>query len=151
MYTNVNDYWDRSVWIRPAFFFPPPLDFLLYISLSVWTYGIEQWGCYSHSNIEIIQRYQSKLLRTITNGPWYGTNHNLHSDLYILCVRKVFQERIATHRNAIASHPNLLMAPLLRSSTTRRLKRRWTFDGIHKGRVAERLLDHRQQNQLISS
>jgi hypothetical protein len=97
----------------------------------VWTYGIELWGYASHSNIEIIQRYQSKLLRTITNAPWYVTNHNQQSDLHIPYVRKVFQERIATHRNTIASHPNPLMAPLLRSSPTRRLKRRWTFDGIH--------------------
>jgi hypothetical protein len=44
---------------------------------SVWTYGIELWGCASHSNIEII-RYQSKLLRTITNAPRYVTNNNLH-------------------------------------------------------------------------
>jgi len=32
----------------------------------VWTYGIELWGCASTSNIEIIQRYQSKMLRLIT-------------------------------------------------------------------------------------
>jgi hypothetical protein len=30
---------------------------------SVWLYGIELWGCASNSNIEIIQRYQSKLLK----------------------------------------------------------------------------------------
>jgi hypothetical protein len=97
----------------------------------VWTYGIELWGCASNSNIEIIQRYQSKLLRTITNAPWYVTNHTLHSDLHIPYVHKVFQERIAIHLTTIASHPNPLRAPLLRSSTTRCLKRRWTFDGIH--------------------
>jgi hypothetical protein len=97
----------------------------------VWTYGFELWGCASHSNIEIIQRYQSKLLLTITNAPWYVTNHNLHADLHIPYVSKVFQERIATHRTTIASHPNPLTAPLLRSSTIRRPKRRWTFDRIH--------------------
>jgi len=37
----------------------------------VWTYGIELCGCVRKSNIEIIQRYQSKILRTITNAPWY--------------------------------------------------------------------------------
>jgi len=26
------------------------------------------------SNIDIIQRYQSKMLRSITNAPWYVTN-----------------------------------------------------------------------------
>ena len=79
----------------------------------------------------VFQRYQSKLLRTITNAPWYVTNHTLHSDLHIPYVREVFLERIANHRTTIAKHPNPLMAPLLRSLTTRRLKRRWTFDGLH--------------------
>jgi hypothetical protein len=40
----------------------------------VWTYGIELWGCASSSNIEIIQRYQAKMLRLITQAPWYATN-----------------------------------------------------------------------------
>jgi len=96
----------------------------------VWTYGIELWGCASISNIELLQRYQSKLLRTLTNAQWYVTNHTLHSELHIPYVREVFQERIANHRTTIASHPNPLMVPLLRSPTTRLLKRRWTFDGM---------------------
>jgi len=97
----------------------------------VWTYGIELWGCASNSNIEIIQRYQSKILRILTNAPWYVTNHTLHSDLHIPHVREVFQERIAIHRTTIASHPNPLMAPLLHLPPIRRLKRRWTLDGTH--------------------
>jgi hypothetical protein len=109
-----------------------------------WTYGTELWGCASHSNIEIIQRYQSKILRTLSNAPWYVTNHILHSDLHIPYVREVFQERIATHRTAIASHPNPLMVPLLHLPPTRRLKRRRTFDGTHPYTTAK-------QNQPISS
>jgi hypothetical protein len=35
----------------------------------VWTYGIELWGCATKSNLAVIQRYQFKLLRTITNAP----------------------------------------------------------------------------------
>jgi hypothetical protein len=35
----------------------------------VWTYGIELWECATKSSIAVIQRYQSKLLRTITNAP----------------------------------------------------------------------------------
>jgi hypothetical protein len=42
----------------------------------VWTYGTVLWGCASKSNIAIIQRYQSKILRTITNAPCYVTNPN---------------------------------------------------------------------------
>jgi hypothetical protein len=49
----------------------------------VWTYVIELWGCASNSNIEIMQRYQSKHLRIITNAPRYVTNHTLHSDRHI--------------------------------------------------------------------
>jgi hypothetical protein len=43
-----------------------------------WSYGIELWGCASPSNIAKIQRYQSKLLRLITNVPWFVTNQTLH-------------------------------------------------------------------------
>ena len=35
----------------------------------IWTYGIVLWGCASKSNIAIMQRYQSKILRLITNAP----------------------------------------------------------------------------------
>ena len=51
-----------------------------------WTYGIELWGRASPSNIAKIQRYQSKLLRLITNAPWFVTNQTLHQDL---CIEKV--------------------------------------------------------------
>jgi len=47
----------------------------------VWTYGIEQWGCANRSNIAIMQRYQSKLLRTITNAPWYDHDYILITNL----------------------------------------------------------------------
>jgi len=57
----------------------------------VWTYGIELWGCASKSNIAIIQRCQSKNLRSITNAPWYVSNHTLHSDLHIPHVHTVFR------------------------------------------------------------
>jgi hypothetical protein len=45
-----------------------------------WTYGIELWGCASKSSIAIMQRSKSKMLRMITNAPWYITNQTLHED-----------------------------------------------------------------------
>ena len=36
----------------------------------IWSYGIELWGCASKSNVVIMQRSQSKILRAITNSPW---------------------------------------------------------------------------------
>ena len=97
----------------------------------VWTYGIELWGCATKSNIAVIQRYQSKLLRTITNAPWYVSNQTLHSDLHTPHVRTVFWERAATHHTTLDQHPNALTEPLVRPPNNRRLKRRWTFDEIH--------------------
>jgi hypothetical protein len=97
----------------------------------VWTYGIELWGCATKSNIAVIQRYKSKLLRTITNAPWNVSNQTLHSHLHIPHVSTVFRERTATHRTALDSHPNPLIEPLVHPPNNRRLKRRWTFDEIH--------------------
>jgi hypothetical protein len=97
----------------------------------VWTYGIELWWCATMSNIAVIQRYQSKLLRTITNAPWYVSNQTLHSDLDIPHVRTVFRERTATHHTTLDSHPNPLMEPLAHPPNNRHLKRRWTFVEIH--------------------
>ena len=37
----------------------------------IWSYGVEVWGCSSKSNIAIMQRSQSKILRTLENAPWY--------------------------------------------------------------------------------
>jgi hypothetical protein len=71
----------------------------------VWTYGIELWGCASKSNIAVIQRYQSKLLRSITSAPRYVSNQPLHSDPHIPYVHTVFRERTATHRTALYPHP----------------------------------------------
>jgi len=49
----------------------------------VWTYAIQLWGTASNSNIEILQRYQSKTLRQIVNAPFYVSNANIHKDLKI--------------------------------------------------------------------
>jgi hypothetical protein len=40
----------------------------------LWTYGIQLWGTASNSNIAILERFQSKVLRLIVNAPWYVPN-----------------------------------------------------------------------------
>ena len=37
----------------------------------IWTYGVELWGCSKPSNTKILQTFQSKTFRTISNAPWY--------------------------------------------------------------------------------
>ena len=96
----------------------------------VWTYGIELWGCASSSNIDIIQRYQAKMLRPITQAPCYVTNQTLHRDLRIIPVREMFKENAEAHRKTLSTHPNPLMGSVTTQSSTRRLRRKWTFDAI---------------------
>jgi hypothetical protein len=53
------------------------------IIVPIWTYGLELWGCASKSNISIIQRSQSKILRMIVYALWYVSYATLHADLGI--------------------------------------------------------------------
>jgi hypothetical protein len=94
----------------------------------IWSYGVDLWGCASKSNIFIMQRSQSKILRAIANSPRYVTNHNLHSDFNIPYVRDVTHERINKRHNTLEAHPNPLLEPLLQPINTRRLKRCWSLD-----------------------
>jgi len=41
----------------------------------------------SNSNIEILQRFQNKILRIIIDAPWYIINDTLHQNLNVPYVR----------------------------------------------------------------
>ena len=41
------------------------------------TYGTQLWGCTRQSNIDIIQRFQNKVLRNMVNAPWYVRHNDL--------------------------------------------------------------------------
>jgi hypothetical protein len=47
----------------------------------IWAYGIHLWGTASTSNIEILERFQSKALRMITDAPWYVLYTVIRKDL----------------------------------------------------------------------
>jgi hypothetical protein len=94
----------------------------------VWTYGVQLWGCAKPSHTQIIQRLQSKILRSITGAPWYVSSVTLHTDLRIpfvteeiRCLYRLYH-RLANHPN---ERINDLAAPPLMA---RRLKRRWPID-----------------------
>jgi hypothetical protein len=72
----------------------------------ICTYGIELWGCARKWNITIMQRSQSKILKMITNAPWYVTNQTLHEDLNIPYITEVNQERSIKHHDKIKIHSN---------------------------------------------
>jgi hypothetical protein len=47
---------------------------------TVWMYGCKLWGCASKTNIHIIQRLQSKILRETADAPWFISNLTLHTE-----------------------------------------------------------------------
>lgn len=96
----------------------------------VWAYGIQLWGTASNSNIEILQRFQSKTLRTIANAPWHITNTNLHKDLEIDTVKAVALKACTSYEQRLLNHPNELAHNLLnRRNIVRRLKKFEPMEG----------------------
>jgi hypothetical protein len=47
----------------------------------ICTYGIQLWGTASTSNVEILERFQSKVLRMIVDAPWYVPTSLIRRDL----------------------------------------------------------------------
>jgi len=51
-------------------------------------YGTPLWGTANNSNIEILQRYQNKVLRAKVNAPWYISNKVIRTDLKVPTIRE---------------------------------------------------------------
>jgi hypothetical protein len=107
-------------------------ELLIYktIIIPIWTYGLELWGCASKSNISIIQRSQSKILRMILDAPSYVTNATLHTDLGISYVHEVIHQKCNKHHTRLGTYENPLLKTLLLREENRRLKRNWPIDLI---------------------
>jgi hypothetical protein len=54
----------------------------------IWTLGIQLWGTASTSKIEIMERFQSKALLLITDGPRYVPNAVIRNDLQIPTIKE---------------------------------------------------------------
>jgi len=89
----------------------------------IWTYGIPLWGTESNSNIEILQRFQNKVIRSIVNAPCYVPNTILHTDLQTPTVKEEITNFSTKYREKLLTHPNELIPALLDQEEPRRLKR----------------------------
>jgi len=89
----------------------------------IWTYGIPLWGTASNSNIEILQRFQNKVLRSIVNAPWCVPNTILHTDLQIPTVKAEITNFSTKYQEKLLTHPNELIPALIDQEEPRRLKR----------------------------
>ncbi|KAH0813919.1 hypothetical protein GEV33_008872 [Tenebrio molitor] len=63
---------------------------LLYKSIlkPVWTYGIQLWGTACVSNINILQRFQNKVLRAIVDAPYYVSNEVIQHDIPLESIKE---------------------------------------------------------------
>ena len=93
------------------------------------TYGIQLWGTASNSNIEILQRFQSKMLRSLINAPWYVTNETIHRNLKIPTVKEEIYKFRSRYNARVNNHHNPLVTQLLETTDQiRRLKRKYSLD-----------------------
>jgi len=78
----------------------------------------------SNSNLEILERFQSKVLRTITDAPWYIPNVIIKDNLQIPTVKQEARKYSANYRKRLDAHPNNPANALFQEKLgTRRLKR----------------------------
>ena len=99
----------------------------------IWTYGIQIWGASSKSNIDIIERFQSKTLRNILNAPWFVPNYIINRDLQIPTVKEEIKRFSCNYHNRISTHPNILTHELFQDSQpTKRLKRYYTSELMYR-------------------
>jgi hypothetical protein len=78
----------------------------------VWIYGFQLWGTASISNIEKIERFQSKVLRIIVNAPWFVPTWVIQQELQIPFVKaEIIKFKEKCHLR-LSAHPNKLASDL---------------------------------------
>jgi hypothetical protein len=78
---------------------------------------------FSKSDVSIIQRSQSKILRMIANAPWYVPNITLHEGLNVPLVKEVIKQRSTRYHRKIKGHVNVLIQPLLEPHNEKETKK----------------------------
>jgi hypothetical protein len=73
----------------------------------VWSYVIQLWSCPSDSIIQVIQRYQSKVLKCIVNAPWYVRNSDLHHDFGINTDTDIIPKFTKSQEKRLQDHINI--------------------------------------------
>jgi hypothetical protein len=84
---------------------------------------IQLWGTASTSNIEILERFQSKALRIIVDPPWYVPNTIILRDLQIPTVKEEIRRYSSQYSARLSAHPNDLIVNLIELPVDRRLRR----------------------------
>jgi hypothetical protein len=95
----------------------------------VWSYSIQLWACASDCIIQVVRRYQNKVLKCIVSAPWYVRNSDLHRDLGTETVTDIIAKFANSHEQRLQDHNNIEVSRLLTvNNITRRLKRKKPFE-----------------------
>jgi hypothetical protein len=94
---------------------------LLTMLKPIWTYGRQLWDTASTSNIEILERFQSKNLRTIVDASWYVPNTVIRRDLQIPIVKEEIRLYSSQYSARLNPHPNDLTVNPIELPDNRRL------------------------------
>jgi hypothetical protein len=78
-------------------------------------------GC--TSNIEILERFQYKLLRLIMDVPWYVPNTVIQRHLQTPTYKEEILHYSSRYSERLSVHPNDLVANLMEQHDNRRLRR----------------------------
>jgi hypothetical protein len=72
----------------------------------IWTYGIQLWDTASTSNIEILERFQSKALRIIVDALWLVTNMVIRMDFWTPTVEEEIHRYSSHYSVRLSAHTN---------------------------------------------
>jgi hypothetical protein len=84
----------------------------------VWTYCIQLRGSATNSNLEILERFQSKVLRIIVNAPWFIPNRIIAHNLQIQTVKSEIRDYCINYNKRLQHHPNALANHRLTKTNT---------------------------------
>jgi hypothetical protein len=88
----------------------------------IWIYGIQLWGTAFTSNIEILERFQSKALRMTVDAPGMPNDFILW-DFQIPTVKEEIRRYSSQYSARLSAHPNNLIVNLIELPDNRRLRR----------------------------
>jgi hypothetical protein len=81
------------------------------------------WVRASNSNIEILERFQSKVLRMIVDAPWVVPNKVIRRGIQTPTVKEEIRHYSSQYSARLSVHPNDLVVNLM-AQHNRRLRRR---------------------------
>lgn len=99
---------------------------LLYKTIikSIWRYGIQLWGGSSTPNLNLLEMFQSKILRSIVEALWFVPNSEIRNYLGMKIIREEIKNA-KKYKNKLSDYPNQNAEALLEKGVDAiRVKRR---------------------------